>query len=39
MKLLLREAASEVPFFGDADEDLESCTRLVTTALLYLGIS
>jgi hypothetical protein len=35
MKLLLREAAPEVPFFGDADEDLESCTRLLTTATLW----
>ncbi|GAQ92588.1 hypothetical protein KFL_010640010, partial [Klebsormidium nitens] len=35
MKLLLREAAPGVPFFEEADEDLESCTRLLTTATLW----
>ncbi|GAQ90636.1 hypothetical protein KFL_006650100 [Klebsormidium nitens] len=35
MKLLLREASPDVPFFGDTDEDLESCTRLLTTATLW----
>ncbi|GAQ91395.1 hypothetical protein KFL_007780030 [Klebsormidium nitens] len=35
VKLLLLEASPDVPFFGDADEDVESCTRLLTTATLW----
>jgi hypothetical protein len=35
MRLLLQEAAQDVPFFDDVKEDLDSCTRILTTATLW----
>lgn len=35
VRVLLREAAQEVPFFGEVKEDLDSCTRILTTATLW----
>jgi hypothetical protein len=35
VRLLLEEAAREIPFLDEVKEDLDSCTRLLTTATLW----